>query len=71
MSTNDRKRLKATEAAQYLRVSRSTLAKWRMNGNGPPYHHCGPRLVYYYRDEIDIWLADCDSRSRLSSKKAS
>lgn len=53
-------RLKAVEAASYLRVSRSTLSKWRMNGSGPPFHRCGPRLVYYCREEIDRWLSDCD-----------
>jgi predicted DNA-binding transcriptional regulator AlpA len=56
----DRRRLKAAEAASYLRVSRSTLSKWRMNGNGPPHHRCGPRLVYYFRDEIDEWSERCD-----------
>jgi predicted DNA-binding transcriptional regulator AlpA len=56
----DRKRLWAVEAAAYLRVSRSTLSKWRMSGHGPPYHRCGPRLVYYFRNEIDRWLVDCD-----------
>jgi hypothetical protein len=35
----NRDRLRAVEAASYLRVSRSTLAKWRMRGEGPPYHH--------------------------------
>jgi excisionase family DNA binding protein len=58
--SNNRKRLWAVEAAAYLRVSRSTLSKWRMNNNGPPHHRCGPRLVYYYQDEIDQWLAGCD-----------
>ena len=71
MTSTDRERLRAIEAAQYLRVSRSTLAKWRMNGEGPTYHRCGPRIVYYYRDEIDSWLAECDRRSRTVSKKAS
>jgi predicted DNA-binding transcriptional regulator AlpA len=55
-------RLRAVEAARYLRVSRSTLAKWRMSGQGPPYHRCGPRIVQYSRDEIDAWLVDCDAR---------
>ncbi len=63
MTSNIRDRLRAVEAAQYLRVSRSTLAKWRMNGAGPPHHRCGPRIVHYYRDEIDAWLAECDRRS--------
>ena len=59
-----RNRLWAKEAATYLRVSRSTLAKWRMKSIGPHYHRCGPRLVYYHKEEIDSWLADCDSRDR-------
>jgi predicted DNA-binding transcriptional regulator AlpA len=55
-------RLRAIEAAQYLRVGRSTLAKWRMRGEGPPFHRCGARLVYYFQIEIDAWLKECDSR---------
>ncbi|QQO15196.1 helix-turn-helix domain-containing protein [Bradyrhizobium diazoefficiens] len=55
------RRLRAIEAAKYLCVSRSTLAKWRMTGIGPPHHHCGPRLVYYYLHEIEAWLAACDA----------
>lgn len=54
------KKLRAKEAAAYLSVSGSTLAKWRMNNLGPKYHRCGPRIVYYYQDEIDVWLAACD-----------
>ena len=64
MTENFPDKLRAAEAARYLRVSRSTLAKWRMRGEGPPFHHCGPRLVYYLRAEIDAWLEACDSRRR-------
>jgi predicted DNA-binding transcriptional regulator AlpA len=61
MTTIDpRQRLWASEAATYLQLSRSTLAKWRMKEEGPPYHRCGRRLIYYYRSEIDAWLASCD-----------
>lgn len=60
MMQKERERLRAVSAAAYLKVSRSTLAKWRMSGIGPRHHRCGPRIVYYYRDEIDDWLADCD-----------
>lgn len=70
MTSEPNDRLKAVEAAQFLRVSRSTLAKWRMCGEGPPYHHCGPRLIYYYRHEIDAWLAACDGINRPRSVKA-
>ncbi|QWG18805.1 helix-turn-helix domain-containing protein [Bradyrhizobium sediminis] len=63
MSSEQRPRLRALEAAKYLRVSRSTLAKWRMSGIGPPFHRCGPRLIYYFQHEIDAWLAACDGHS--------
>ena len=52
----------AKEAAKYLRVSRSTLAKWRMREEGPPYHRLGLRLTYYFKHEIDGWLVECDQR---------
>ena len=57
MMTDQSDRLWAGEAAKYLRVSRSTLAKWRMRNEGPSWHRCGPRLVYYRKSEIDRWLA--------------
>jgi excisionase family DNA binding protein len=69
MTSNVRDRLRAVEAAQYLRVSRSTLAKWRMRGEGPPFHRCGPRIVHYYKEEIDAWLLDCDARERHAKPK--
>jgi predicted DNA-binding transcriptional regulator AlpA len=68
MTSGDRKRLRAVEAAAYLRVSRSTLSKWRMSGVGPHHHRCGPRIVYYYRDEIDAWLADCDRQHERAER---
>jgi predicted DNA-binding transcriptional regulator AlpA len=68
MNSNQRERLRAVTAARYMTVSRSTLAKWRMSGNGPPYHRCGPRIVYYYKDEIDAWQDDCDRREQLAKR---
>jgi predicted DNA-binding transcriptional regulator AlpA len=70
MVFEESRRLRAIEAAYYLRVSRSTLAKWRMSGGGPPYHRCGPRLIYYFQHEIDAWLAACDANARPCSVKA-
>jgi predicted DNA-binding transcriptional regulator AlpA len=71
MPNDPRERLRAVAAARYLGVSRSTLAKWRMKGVGPPHHRCGPRIVYYYKDEIDAWLTECDSQaSQVKSGRA-
>jgi len=64
MSDDKRKKLRAAAAAHYIGVSRSTLAKWRMKRLGPAYHRSGPRIVYYYEDEIDQWQAECDERER-------
>jgi predicted DNA-binding transcriptional regulator AlpA len=69
VTTKKQERMRAAAAAHYVGVSRSTLAKWRMNGNGPPYHRCGPRIVYYYSDEIDVWLAECDERERIAKSE--
>jgi predicted DNA-binding transcriptional regulator AlpA len=60
VSHQEPRRLWAKEAAAYLRISPSTLAKWRMKSAGPRFHRCGARLVYYYKHEIDEWLAGCD-----------
>lgn len=62
-------RLRAIQASAYLSVSRSTLAKWRMNGSGPPHHRCGPRIVYYFKKDIDDWLIQCDERDKHSTAK--
>jgi predicted DNA-binding transcriptional regulator AlpA len=64
MSTDNRKKLRAAQAAKYLEISPSTLAKWRMASRGPEYHRCGPRIVYYYQDEIDAWQVECDRKER-------
>jgi predicted DNA-binding transcriptional regulator AlpA len=60
MDVKRRPHLRTANAAHYIGVSRSALAKWRMNREGPLYHRCGRRIIYYYQDEIDEWLAECD-----------
>jgi predicted DNA-binding transcriptional regulator AlpA len=55
--TSDHKRfLRAPEAASYLRLSVSTLAKMRLRGDGPLYTKLGPRLVGYELRHLDHWL---------------
>lgn len=71
MKANIPDRMRAVEAADYLRVSRSTLAKWRMRNYGPPFHRCGGRLVIYLRFEVDEWLRSCDERRYSHRRVAS
>ena len=58
--------LRAPEAARYLGLSKSTLAKWRMSGNGPRYVKLGARVVAYSQDELDRWR---QSRTRTSTSE--
>ena len=55
------------EAAAFLRLSVSFLAKARMRGDGPPYFKPGRAVRYRERDLIE-WLK---SRSRLSTSDQS
>ena len=64
LDLGNRTRIRSAQAAHYLGISASTLAKWRMRGEGPPYHRCGPKIVFYYLDELDAWLKDCDRAGR-------
>jgi excisionase family DNA binding protein len=47
---------KPSEAAEYLRSSESTLAKKRLNGDGPPFVRIG-RAIRYRRSDLDAWMA--------------
>ena len=62
MSAFNEYRLRSKEAAAYLGISPSTLAKWRMRGEGPPFERCGPRLVVYRLEAIRAWLEERRNR---------
>jgi excisionase family DNA binding protein len=57
--------LTASEAAQYLRVSLSWLAKARIRGDGPAYVKVG-RSVRYLESALIEWMK---SRRRLSTSE--
>jgi hypothetical protein len=65
----DREFLTSAEAAAYLRLSLSTLAKLRMTGAGPGFLKVGRvgRKVLYQRSVLDAWL---DSRRRRNTSEA-
>ena len=58
------RQFRAPEAAEYVRLSASTLAKMRGRGDGPQYCKAGPRIVVYREDDLDSWLR---ARSRHST----
>jgi predicted DNA-binding transcriptional regulator AlpA len=55
--------LTAKEAANFLHLSESWLAKGRMRGDGPPYVKLG-RAIRYSEDALVQWMK---SRQRLST----
>lgn len=48
--------LDTREAAVYLRISTSTLAKYRVFGTGPEFIRQSARKVIYRRTALDAWL---------------
>jgi predicted DNA-binding transcriptional regulator AlpA len=63
MDPNEYRKLSAPEAAEYIGLSQSTLAKRRVFGGGPKYLKLGRRVVYDTRD-LDAWL---NAHRRLST----
>jgi len=45
-----------SQAAFYLGLSVSTLAKMRMRGDGPPYIKLGQRAVAYDLEDLNEWI---------------
>jgi len=58
------RKLRAAEAAGYLGLSTSTLAKMRLRGDGPPYLKAGRRIVIYDARDLEAWL---NTRRRQST----
>ncbi len=63
------KYLTPPEAAEYLRISASTLAKLRVYGGGPAFARIG-RAIRYSRADLDSYMAARTARSTsdLSNK---
>ena len=57
--------LTAKEVSALLRVSTSTMAKWRLRGEGPSYIKLGAKIAYS-DDVVNAWLA---SRVRQSTSQ--
>jgi predicted DNA-binding transcriptional regulator AlpA len=64
---NENTYLRPSEAAEFLRLSTSTLAKMRLRGDGPPYVKSGLKVVLYQSSDLHEWLA---RRKRSSTSEA-
>ena len=60
------RRLRVSDAARYLGLSESTLAKMRLRGDGPPYSKAGARVVVYALADLNDYL---DARRRTSTSQ--
>jgi excisionase family DNA binding protein len=57
-----RRLLRPREAAEYLGLGHSTLAKLRLSGGGPRFRKLG-RCVRYHPDDLERWAAERSQRS--------
>jgi hypothetical protein len=55
--------LRTEDAAAHLRISVSTITKWRVWGKGPPYAKLIGTIVYS-RQDLDAWAT---ARKRMST----
>jgi excisionase family DNA binding protein len=59
--------LTPAQAAEYLKVHRNTLLRWRKAGTGPPAIQMG-RQWRYRRSALDWWLAERETTQGESSE---
>lgn len=50
--------LTVDDAAARLRISKHTLNRWRVTGEGPPFIKYGPRLIRYVVAALDAWALE-------------
>jgi predicted DNA-binding transcriptional regulator AlpA len=48
--------MRASEAAEFCRLSVSTLASMRCYGGGPPFSKSGRRVVVYLVSDLREWM---------------
>ena len=55
--------LRPPEAANYIGLTTSTLAKRRLRGEPPVFVRLGVKAVGYHRKDLDAWLLSCRRKS--------
>ena len=58
MMSNATEVMRPEQAAAFLNLSKSTLAKMRMRGDGPPFAKLGSKIVVYRVADLRSWLDD-------------
>jgi predicted DNA-binding transcriptional regulator AlpA len=61
--TDTKRVMRAPEAAAYIGLSESTLAKRRVYGLPPEYLSLGGRAIGYAISDLDSWLESCRRQS--------
>ena len=61
--TETKRVMRAPEAAAYIGLSESTLAKRRVYGLPPEYLSLGGRAIGYAIRDLDSWLESCRRQS--------
>lgn len=59
--------LRPVDAASFVKLSPSTLAKMRITGSGPTYTKAGSKVVLYLKSDLQEWLLN---RRRNSTSEA-
>ena len=61
--TETKRVMRAPEAATYIGLSESTLAKRRLYGFPPAFLNLGGRAIGYAIDDLNSWLETCRRQS--------
>ncbi len=67
MTTIESRFVRTVQAAAYTGLSKSTLEKLRVTGDGPEYSALG-RIIVYRLEDLDAWIA---ARKRRSTSDTS
>jgi predicted DNA-binding transcriptional regulator AlpA len=70
MTDKQKRVLRAPEAAAYIGLSESTLAKRRLYGLPPAFLNLGGRAIGYAIDDLDAWLESCRRQSTSQGEGA-
>ena len=62
--------MRPPQAARYIGLAISTLAKMRLRGDGPVFVKAGPKLVLYCKADIDAWIDECRRQSTSDDRGA-